>query len=96
MTPKTAAQLERQLVLQWCALLTLLDGWPLCSNTAVGVPCLQVSFYIATQFNCAGTLKLSYDVASVTEISPCNKMDKPLVVYRFSGNAMTSVTTLRT
>ena len=28
---------------------------------------------------------LSYDVASGSEITPCNKIDKPLVVYRFSG-----------
>ena len=24
---------------------------------------------------------------------PCNKIDKPLVVYRFSGNVMTSIAT---
>ena len=40
--------------------------------------------------------KLSYDVASVSEITPCNKIDKPLVVYRFTGNVMTSIITLRT
>ena len=39
---------------------------------------------------------LSYDVASGSEITPCNKICKPLVVYRFSGNVMTSITTLRT
>ena len=39
---------------------------------------------------------LSYDVASGSEITPYNKIDKPLVVYRFSGNVMTSITTLRT
>ena len=39
---------------------------------------------------------LSYDVASESEIAPCNKIDKPLVVYRFTGNFMTSITTLRT
>ena len=32
---------------------------------------------------------LSYDVASGSEITPCNKICKPLVVYRFSGNVMT-------
>ena len=37
---------------------------------------------------------LSYDVASGSEITPCNKICKPLVVYRFSGNVMTSITTL--
>ena len=37
---------------------------------------------------------LSYDVASGSEITPCNKIDKPLVVYRFTGNVMMSITTL--
>ena len=39
---------------------------------------------------------LSYDDASCSEIMPCNKIDKPLVVYRFMENVMTSITTLRT
>ena len=39
---------------------------------------------------------LSYDVASVSEIRPCNKIDKPLVVYRFSENVMNSITILHT
>ena len=39
---------------------------------------------------------LSYDVASGSGIKPCNKIDKPLVVYRFTGNVMTSTATLRT
>ena len=39
---------------------------------------------------------LSYGVAPGSEITPCNKIDKPLVVYRFTGNFMTSITTLRT
>ena len=39
---------------------------------------------------------LSYDVASGSEIIPCNKIDKPLVVYRFSGNIIRSITTLHT
>ena len=39
---------------------------------------------------------LSYDVASGSEITPCNIIDKPLVVYRLTGNVMTSITTLRT
>ena len=39
---------------------------------------------------------LSYDVASGSEITSCNKICKQLVVYRFSGNVMTSITTLRT
>ena len=39
---------------------------------------------------------LSYDVVSGSEITPCNKICKPLVVYRFTGNVMTSITTLLT
>ena len=35
---------------------------------------------------------LSYDVASGNEIVPCNKMDQPLVVYRFLGNFKTFIT----
>ena len=39
---------------------------------------------------------LSYDVASEREITPCNKIDKQLMVYRLSVNIMTSTKTLRT
>ena len=39
---------------------------------------------------------LSYDVTPGNEIMPCNKIDKPLVVYRLTGNVMTSITTLHT
>ena len=39
---------------------------------------------------------LSYDVASGSEITSYNKICKPLVVNRFTGNVMTSITTLRT
>ena len=38
---------------------------------------------------------LSHDVASVSDITLCNKICKPLVVYRFTGNVLTSITTLR-
>ena len=49
------------------------------------------------QFCCFQTINiLSYDIASGSEITPCNKIDKPLVVYRFSGNIMKSITTLLT
>ena len=41
------------------------------------------------------TKNLSYDVASGSEITPCNKI-KPLVVNRFSGNVVTSITKLHT
>ena len=36
---------------------------------------------------------ISYDVTSGSEITPCNKIDKPLVVYKFI-NVMTSIFTL--
>ena len=39
---------------------------------------------------------LSYDIASGSEITPCNKIDKPLVVYRFMTNVMRSITALHT
>ena len=38
---------------------------------------------------------LSHDVASGSDITPCNKIHKPLVVYRFSGNVTTSIIMLR-
>ena len=34
-----------------------------------------------------------YDVAPGSEITSCNKIDKPLVVYRLTGNVVTSLTT---
>ena len=40
-------------------------------------------------------LHLSYDVvASESKITPRNKICKSLVVYQFSGNVLTSITTL--
>ena len=39
---------------------------------------------------------LSYGFTPGNEIMPCNKIDKPLVVYRLTGNVMTSITTLDT
>ena len=41
-------------------------------------------------------LCLSNDVASGSEITSCNTIDKPLVVYRLSGEVMTSITTWHT
>ena len=41
-------------------------------------------------------LILSHDVASGSDITLCNKICKPLVVYRLTGNVMTSITALRT
>ena len=69
--------------------------------------CLEIVLSITSlsklsdqHFNLIFSTSLSYDVASPgsseSEIRPCNKIDKPLVVYRFTGNVMTSITTLRT
>ena len=38
-------------------------------------------------------MTLSNEVASGSEITLCNKSDKPLVVYRCSRNVMTSMMT---
>ena len=41
-------------------------------------------------------LYLLHDVASGIEIMPCNKIDKPLVVYRLVRKVITSIIMLRT
>ena len=41
-------------------------------------------------------MSLSYDFPSESEITTCNNIDKPLVVYIFTGNVMTPITMLRT
>ena len=41
------------------------------------------------------TCDLLHDVAPGSNKTPCNKIDKPLVAYRFSGNVMTSIITWR-
>ena len=72
-----------------CILLNILFLLPKSDNMLgkCGILCLFTNSFIN---------HLSYDVASGSEITPCNKICKPLVVYRFSGNVMTSITTLRT
>ena len=37
---------------------------------------------------------LSHDGAYESDKTPCNKIDKPLVVYKFTGNVITSIITL--
>ena len=56
----------------------------------------RIYYYYDTHSNLVTHIYVSYDVASGSEITPCNKICKPLVVYRFSGNVMMSITTLRT
>ena len=52
-------------------------------------PIIGVKRIIAPPNTRSMTARVSYDVASGGEIMPCNKIDKPLVVYRFSGNVFT-------
>ena len=53
---------------------------------------LSTSIFIGFPF--AMNFHLSYDIASGSKITPCNKICKPLVVYQFSGNVMMSITML--
>ena len=64
--------------------------WLLFFNCVVPVCVLSLS-HVAVGFSA-----LSYDVESGSKIMPCNKIDRPLVVYRFLGNVMTAITMLRT
>ena len=34
---------------------------------------------------------LPHDISSGSDITPCNKINKPQMVYRLSGNVMTSI-----
>ena len=52
----------------------------------------QSGTYLCIPFKC----HLSCDVASGSKITPGNKINKPQVVYRFSGSDMTFIITLRT
>ena len=54
------------------------------------------TFIIIKKLYLLAKKKLSHDFVSGSEKTPCNKIDKPLVVYRFTGSVMTSITTLRT
>ena len=47
---------------------------------------IETHFFPHISVLCMRKYGLSYDVASGSEIKPCIKIDKPLVVYRFSGN----------
>ena len=57
---------------------------------------IGVRLTLASKVNATQNQGLSYDVGSGSEKMPCNNIDKPLVVYRFSGNMVTSIAMLRT
>ena len=61
------------------------------SATALIRSCVRIMLYIdldSISICVLGQNKfyLSYDVASGSEIMPCNEINTPLAVYRFSGN----------
>ena len=56
---------------------------------------MMTSFYGIISLMSSTLLYLSHDIASESDITTCIKIDKPLVVYRFIGNVMTSIITLR-
>ena len=45
--------------------------------------CQVLASGTALHFKEVSTAYVSYDVASGSEITPCNKINKPLMVYRF-------------
>ena len=53
---------------------------------------IKINFCKTQMLYTVDILYLSYDVASESEITPCNKIDYPLVVYSVTGNVMTSIT----
>ena len=58
----------------------MLDSFKLFSQIYAAL----ASFYNVTK-NCKPYPFLSHDVTSESDITPCIKIDKPLVVYRFTG-----------
>ena len=67
----------------------------LCIICSLGQVKFLLDKYTMAIYLSLGTYKflLSYDVPSGSEITPCNKIDTPLVVCRFSGNYMMSIMT---
>ena len=56
---------------------------------------MMVRYSISEFLSAKGSFSSIDVVLCVIEITPCNKVDKPLVVYRFSGNVMTFITMLQ-
>ena len=57
----------------------------------------QVLLYILDLYHTLSSVFVYHTTLSLgVKMTPCNKTDKPLVIYRFSGNIITSITTLRT
>ena len=71
--------------IQWCYLITYRFHY---MNEKEDQLILNYNFFI--NFNHMTSVKWG------SEITPCNKINKPVVVYRFTGNVITSITTLRT
>ena len=63
--------------------------WALCHFLMVPWVCLwSVIVALPGLTRLLLSIHLSYDFASVRDITPCIKIDKPLVVNRFSGNVL--------
>ena len=54
--------------------------WPICD---ISTKSYEMTNTVLSLYN-----TLSHDFASGSEITPCIKIDEPLVVYRLSGNVM--------
>ena len=54
-------------------------------ETSISTEILSASSFIVEilKFITMSNENLSHDVGSGSDITPCNKIDKPLVVYRF-------------
>ena len=59
----------------------------------VGLQCVIVVFADHNDFLFQNFLS-EHETAKSSKITPFNTINKPLVVYRFSGNVMTSITPL--
>ena len=68
-----------------CSSFCLVFAMPLCVSVYMCIVVTLTYLYYS----------LSHEVASGSDITLCNKICKPLVVYRFTGNVMLSIITLR-
>ena len=57
---------------------------------------LELFFIFKIKINFTSLNLHLFDDASESEFTPCNKINEPLAVYRFTGNIMTSRTALHT
>ena len=58
------------------------------NDATTGMTLHEHNCSVSNAVNAVKFYTLSYDVRSGSEITPCIKINKPLVVYRFWGNVM--------